>query len=303
MSVRRFKKEIDYHVMIIPGILFFLVFCYYPMIGLVIAFQAYKLGKWIFGSPWAGLKQFQVLFTDKNFWNALCNTVCISGLNLLFGFTFPIIFALMINEIKSIGYKRVVQTASYLPHFISWVIVASIMTFWLGTDFQGIINIALVKLRIIKEPIPFLTHAKYFYVIAVVSNIWKGMGWGSIIYLAAITSIDQEIYEAATVDGAGRFRKILNITLPSIKPTMAVLLILSAGNLFRGSFDQSYLLRNNLNMPTSDILETFVLRYGISLGRYSMATAASMFQSLVNLLMVLGVNFTVKKLDSEQSLF
>jgi putative aldouronate transport system permease protein len=148
-----------------------------------------------------------------------------------------------------------------------------------------------------------LTYARYFYAIAIISNIWKSIGWGSIIYLAAISSIDQEIYEAATVDGAGRLRKMWNITLPSIKPTMAVLLILSAGNLFRGSFDQSYLLKNTLNMGTSDILETFVLRYGISLGRYSMATAASMFQSLVNLFLVLGVNLMVKRLDNEQSLF
>jgi putative aldouronate transport system permease protein len=244
-----------------------------------------------------------MLFRDKAFWNALRNTVCISGLNLIFGFWAPIILALFLNEIKNVPYKRVIQTASYLPHFISWVIVSSIMTFWLGTDFQGIINIVLTKMRILKEPIPFLTYPQYFYAIAVISNIWKSMGWSSIIYLAAITGIDQELYEAATVDGAGRFRKMWNITLPSIRPTMAVLLILSAGGLFRGSFDQSYLLKNSFNMVTSDILETYVLRYGISLARYSMATAASLFQSIINLLVVLLVNMTVKKLDSEQGLF
>jgi putative aldouronate transport system permease protein len=303
LLVRRFRKELDYQLMVIPGIIFFLVFCYYPMIGLVIAFQEYKLGRWIIGSPWVGLKQFTMLFRDKAFWNALRNTVSISGLNLIFGFWAPIIFALFLNEIKNVPYKRVIQTASYLPHFISWVIVSSIMTFWLGTDFQGIINIALTKVGILKEPIPFLTYPQYFYSIAVISNIWKSMGWGSIIYLAAITGIDQELYEAATVDGAGRFRKMWNITLPSIRPTMAVLLILSAGGLFRGSFDQSYLLKNSFNMNTSDILETYVLRYGISLARYSMATAASLFQSVINLLVVLLVNMTVKKLDSEQGLF
>ncbi|MDR3170452.1 MAG: ABC transporter permease subunit [Treponema sp.] len=273
------------------------------MFGLVLAFQEYQLGNWIIGSPWVGLKQFQILFSDRQFWNALQNTICISALNLVFGFTTPIIFALLLNEIRNVPYKKFVQTASYLPHFISWVIIASIMTFWLGTDFQGIINVALIGLGIIKEPILFLSYPEYYYVIAVISSIWKGVGWGSIIYLASIAGIDQEIYEAATVDGAGRFRKMWNITLPSIKPTMAVLLILSVGGLFRGNFDQSYLLQNTFNMTRSDILETYVLRYGISLMRYSISTAASLFQSTVNLLIVLAVNFMVKRLDSEQGLF
>jgi putative aldouronate transport system permease protein len=260
------------------------------MLGIVIAFQEYRLGRWIIGSPWVGFKQFIMLFRDNAFWNALRNTVCISGLNMIFGFGAPIILALLINEIRNTAYKRVVQTVSCLPHFISWVIVSSIMRFWLGTDYQGVINIALVNLGLLKNPVAFLTYPEYFYVIAVISSVWKGVGWGSIIYLAAITGVDQELYEAATVDGAGRFRKMWNITLPSIRPTMAILLILSAGGLFRGSFDQSYLLKNDFNLPSSDILETYVLRYGISLARYSMATAASLFQSVVNLLAVLFVN-------------
>ena len=301
--LRRFKKEFDYHIMVWPGIIFLLVFSYYPMIGIAMAFQEYKLGKWVIGSPWVGLQQFKNLFRDTAFWNAFRNTVSISGLNLVFGFCAPIIFALALNEIRNIVFKRVVQTASYLPHFISWVVVASIMTFWLGTDFQGVINILLVSLRIIKEPILFLSYREYFYPIAVISSIWKGMGWGSIIYLAAIAGVDQEIYEAATIDGAGRLQKIWNVTLPSIRPTMAILLILSAGSLFRGSFDQSYLLKNSFNQYTSDILETYVLRYGITMARYSMATAAGLFQSVINVIMVLIVNNVVKKLDSEQGLF
>jgi putative aldouronate transport system permease protein len=289
--------------MVIPGIIFFFVFCYYPMIGILLAFQEYQLGNWMIGSPWVGLKHFRDLFTDRQFWNVLRNTVCISALNLTFGFIAPIIFAVMLNEIRNLRYKKFVQTASYLPHFISWVVVASIMTIWLGTDYQGIINIALVKLGILKEPVLFLSYPEYYYAIAVISSIWKGVGWGSIIYLAAIAGIDQEIYEAATVDGAGRFRKIWHITLPSIKPTMAVLLIISCGGLFRGNFDQSYLLMTGFNQSRTDILETFVLRYGINLARFSMSTAASLFQSGVNLAVVLFVNFVVKKLDREQGLF
>jgi putative aldouronate transport system permease protein len=300
---RRFRKELDYQLMVIPGIIFFLVFCYYPMIGLVMAFQEYQLGNWIIGSPWVGLKQFRNLFSDRQFWNALQNTVCISALNLSFGFIAPIIFALMLNEIRNLPFKKFVQTVSYLPHFISWVIIVSIMTLWLGTDFQGIINIALVKLRLLKAPVLFLSYPEYYYAVAAISSVWKGVGYGSIIYLASIASIDQEIYEAATVDGAGRFRKIWYVTLPSIKTTMAVLLIISVGGLFRGNFDQSYLLMTGFNMSRSDILETYVLRYGINLARYSMSTAASLFQSAVNLVIVFIVNFIIKRLDSEQGLF
>ena len=300
---KRFKREISYHMMIWPGIVFMLIFCYRPMIGLVMAFQEYKLGKNVFGSPWVGTYQFQMLFRDKAFWNALRNTVCISALNLSIGFWMPIIFALLLNEVTNVRYKRIVQTFSYLPHFISWVVVASIMNLWLGTDYQGVINHLLVGLKIIREPIPFLTYKQYFYAIAVISNIWKGMGWNSIIYLAAITGIDQEIYEAATVDGAGRWGKIWHVTLPSIRGTMAILLILSAGSLFRGSFDQSYLLKNSFNMPSSDIIETYVLRYGVSMARYSLATAAGLFQSVINVVIVLIVNAVVKLLDRDGGLF
>ena len=300
---KRFRREISYHMMIWPGIVFMLIFCYRPMVGLVMAFQEYKLGKNVFGSPWVGMYQFQMLFRDKAFWNALRNTVCISALNLAIGFWMPIIFALLLNEVTNVRYKRIVQTFSYLPHFISWVVVASIMNLWLGTDYQGVINHILVGLRIIREPIPFLTYKQYFYAIAVISNIWKGMGWSSIIYLAAITGIDQEIYEAATVDGAGRWGKMWHVTLPSIRGTMAILLILSAGSLFRGSFDQSYLLKNSFNMPSSDIIETYVLRYGVSMARYSLATAAGLFQSVVNVVIVLIVNAVVKLLDRDGGLF
>lgn len=300
---RRVRRELSYHMMVWPGIVFLLIFCYYPMMGLVMAFQEYQLGNGVFGSPWVGLYQFKMLFRDKSFWNAVRNTVCISGLNLIIGFWIPIIFALMLNEIKNQRYKRIVQTCSYLPHFISWVVVASIMQLWLGTDYQGVINNVLVGMGILKEPVPFLTYADNYYAIAVISSAWKGMGWNSIIYLAAITAIDPEIYEAATVDGAGRFRKIWNVTLPSIRGTMAILLILSAGGLFKGSFDQSYLLKNSFNMATSDILETYVLRYGMSLGRYSMATAAGLFQSLVNVVVVLVVNSVVKLLDKDSGMF
>ncbi|NLV58704.1 MAG: sugar ABC transporter permease [Clostridiales bacterium] len=300
---RRFLREKYYHFMIWPGIIFMLIFSYYPMLGIGMAFQDYKIGNGVFGSPWVGFYQFEMLFRDKSFWNALRNTVYLSALNLVIGFWIPIIFALLLNEISNVRYKRIVQTCSYLPHFISWVIVASILHLWLGTDYQGVINNILVKIGLLKEPIPFLTYKEYYYSIAVISNVWKGTGWGSIIYLAAITLVDPELYEAATVDGANRLRKIWHITLPSIRGTMVTLLILSAGGLFRGNFDQSYLLKNSFNMARSDILETYVLRYGISLGRHSLSVAANLFQSVINVIIVLAVNFSAKLLDRDSGIF
>ena len=298
---RRIRRELSYHLMVWPGIAFFLIFAFYPMIGIAMAFQNYMLGQRCDRQPLGGDAAVYVAVRRQGRSGTRCATRCAYPQSTLrSGFGCRLSLRCLLNEIRLIPYKRVLQTFSYLPHFISWVIVASIMTFWLGTDFQGIINIVLVKLHIIEKPIPFLTYREYYYAIAVISNIWKSMGWGSIIYLAAISTVDQEIYEAATVDGAGRLRKIWNITLPSIRPTMAIMLILAVGGIFRGSFDQSYLLKNSFNMSTSDILETYVLRYGISLARYSLATAAGLFQSAVNLLLVLVVNFVVRTLDSEQ---
>lgn len=301
--VKRMRRELSYHMMVWPGVIFMLIFCYWPMVGLAMAFQEYKLGNWVIGSPWVGLQQFKLLFQDSAFWGAFRNTICISGLNLVFGFFIPIIFALMLNEIRFVKFKRVVQTFSYLPYFISWVVIANIMYLWLGTGSDGIINKVLVALHIIDEPIAFLSYKEYYWAIAVISSIWKGLGWNSIIYIAAITSVDPQIYEAAAVDGAGRLRKIWHITLPSIKPTMMIMLILAMGGLFRGSFDQSYLLNNSFNQPTSDIIETYTLRYGLSLGRFSLATAAGLFQGVLNCTVVLLVNGIVKKVDSENSLF
>ena len=300
---RRIHRELSYHFMVWPGIVFFLIFSYYPMAGLIMAFQEYQLGNMIVGSPWVGFRQFEMLFRDRTFWNAINNTVRISAMNLIFGFWVPIMFALLLNEVRNIKFKRIAQTFSYLPYFISWVVATSIIRLWLGTDYQGVLNQLFIALHLIEEPIPFLSYKEYFYSIAVISNIWKSVGWSSIIYIAAITSIDQQLYEAATVDGAGRIRKMWNITLPSIRPTMAIMLILAAGSLFKGSFDQSYLLMNTFNRATSDIIETYVLRYGISLARYSLATAAGLFQAIVNLGIVLLVNFGVKLLDKDSGLF
>jgi len=303
--LKRFKKELPFHVMVWPGLLFLLIFCYIPMFGVIMAFQNYVPTQGFFRSAWVGVRNFELMFTDRGFWTAIRNTVMMSLIKYLPMFLSPIIFALMLNEIRIGWYKRTVQTVSYLPHFVSWVVVASLIGFWLRTDDFGVINKVLVALGIIEKPIAFLAGTDYFWGIAAISDVWKSVGWSSIIYLSAISGVDPTLYEAATIDGAGRFRRITAVTLPSIKSTVITLLILSIGSMmFSGSnFDQSYLLNNPLNMPVSDILPTYVLRYGLNQGRFSYAAAAGLLQSFVSLIFVLVTNGVVRLIDREEAIF
>jgi putative aldouronate transport system permease protein len=275
------------------------------MFGVIMAFQEYNPVLGFGGSAWVGLRQFELMFTDRGFWMAIRNTVFMSLIKYFPMFFTPIIFALMLNEIRFDWYKRAVQTVSYLPHFVSWVVVASLISFWLRTDSFGIINNVLVALHIIKKPVPFLAHTDYFFFFFTISDVWKIVGWSSIIYLSAISAVDPTLYEAAKIDGAGRFRRITAVTLPSIKSTVITLLILSIGSMmFSGSnFDQSYLLKNPLNMPVSDIMPTYVLRYGLTQGRFSYAAAAGLLQSFVSLIFVLGTNTIVRFIDREEAIF
>jgi len=303
--LKRLKKELPFHMMIWPGLLFLIIFVYIPMFGIIMAFQNFNPVKGYLNSEWVGLKNFEMMFTDRGFWLAIRNTVMMSLIKYLPMFLSPIIFALMLNEIKFTWYKRTVQTVSYLPHFVSWVVVASLISFWLRTDSFGIINKVLVTLGVIEKPIAFLASTKYFWGIAAISDVWKSVGWSSIIYLSAISGVDPALYEAATIDGAGRMRRILSVTLPSIKSTVITLLILSIGSMmFSGSnFDQSYLLNNPLNMPVSDILPTYVLRYGLNQGRFSYGAAAGLLQSFVSLVFIMGTNAIVRALDREEAIF
>lgn len=275
------------------------------MFGIVMAFQNFDPVKGFIKSEWVGLKNFSFMFTDRMFWAAVRNTVFMSLIKYVPSFFSPIIFAFMLNEIRVRWYKRFVQTVSYLPYFVSWVVVTSLIGFWLRTDSFGVINNALVALRIIPKPIAFLASTKYFWGIAAISDVWKNIGWSSIIYLSAISGIDPTLYEAATIDGAGRFRRMIAITLPSIKSTVITLFILSIGSMmFSGSnFDQSYLLMNPLNMPVSDILPTFVLRYGLTQGRFSYAASAGLLQSIVSMLFVFVTNAIVGVIDKEEAIF
>jgi putative aldouronate transport system permease protein len=296
---RQLWKQRYLHLMIIPVIVWLVLFKYLPILGVQIAFKNYKFALGIWGSSWVGLKNIKEVLTDVNIYKVTTNTIGISALKLIFNFPAPIIFALLLNEVRNIRFKRVIQTISYFPHFIAYSIVALMITIWLSPS-TGFVNSMLLATGLIKEPILFLGKANAFWWIVVFVDIWKNIGWGSIIYLAAITGVDQNLYEAATVDGAGRFKKITHITLPSIRPTIIALFILQVGNIFHGAnFDLCYLLSNSLNIERSEILDTYVLRMGISLGRFSYATAVGLLLSLISMLLVISANSISKRMLGE----
>jgi putative aldouronate transport system permease protein len=299
-----FRSQAVLQALAIIGVLYLLVFCYVPMIGIIIAFKDYHLSSGLpgfFTSKWVGLKWFVELFNDMNFLPIIRNTVCISILKLIFTFPIPILFALTLNEISNQKGKKIVQTVSYMPHFISWVVVSGILFSFLNQQ-NGLINQMLVNTGIINNPVSFLAEPDYFWGMLVISDIWKEMGWWTILFLAAITGIDPVLYEAAIVDGAGRWQRIVRITLPSIKSTIIVILVLSLGNLFGGglggsNFDQCYLLGNSVNINVSEILQTYSLKMGLAQGRYSFAAAVGLLQSLISLLLVYVSNLLAKKLS------
>lgn len=300
--VKMLKKQWPLQMFVLAGIVYILIFCYIPMIGLIMAFKDYDVVmgiKGIFTSEWVGLKYFKEFITDYNFKNLVKNTVGISILKLIFTFPLPIIFAIILNEIRCLKFKKIVQTCSYLPHFISWIIIAGIAQHFLSES--GIINTLLMNIGLIDEPIKFLLDPSKYWGLAVFTDVWKEMGWWTIIFLAAITGVNQDLYEAAKVDGAGRLRRIWSITLPCIKATIVTVLIMALGNLFGGglsgsNFEQSYLLGNSMNKEASQILQTYVFEVGLSRGRYAYATAVGLIQSVISLILVFSSNFFSKKL-------
>ena len=297
-SGRTLKRIVSHkvlYIMIIPCMIYTFIFSYYPLSGWIMAFQNYKPAKGYLGSKFVGLDQFHFLFGDIEFWRSLRNTLAMSLMNLVFGFLFAIVFALLLNEIKSLGFKRVTQTISYLPHFLSWIIVCSLVSNMLSTN-DGAVNNLLMGLGIINEPILWLGDQKYFWWITTLANIWKETGWNSIIYIAAITGIDQAMYEAAELDGANRFQKMWHITLPGIRPTIIVLLIMNLGWVLNASFEVPYILGGGLLQDVSQTLVIFVLKYGMSIGNYSLATAAGIFKSVISLILVFATNAVANKL-------
>jgi putative aldouronate transport system permease protein len=270
------------------------VFAYIPMYGIIYSFFNYFPGKKLSESEFVGLKYYIEFFSLPDVWLILRNTLVISGLNLSLGFVAPIILALLINEIRRVKFKRVIQTISYLPHFVSWIVVASIIFTMLGNE--GIVNEVLMKLGWIQEPLHIIGEGKYFWGLLTFSNIWKGIGWSSIIYIAAIAGIDQELYQAGAVDGIGRFGMAWHITLPGVRPTVLLLFILGVGSLLNAGFEQQLLLGSPTTREYHEVIDTYVYRYGIQLGRYSFATAVGFMSSILGLALVLLTNKLSKKL-------
>ncbi len=282
------------YLLLLPGILWYIIYRYLPMAGLVIAFKDFSFGKGIFGSEWVGLRYFRLLFTSHpDFWNILSNTVLINLYKLVFSFPVPILLAIMLSEVVSNRFKKFVQSAIYLPYFVSWVIFGGIITQFLSPS-TGIVNKLLAVFGM--EPVFFLTETSWFRSIIVATDIWKTMGWGSIIYLAAIAGIDPTLYEAATIDGCNRFQKTIFITLPSISQTTVILLLLNIGRLLEVGFEQIYVLYNPVVYSVGDVISTYVYRVGIGKSRFSITTAIGLFQSVVGLVLISVANFTSRKL-------
>jgi len=295
----KMKKQKTLIIMSIPFIIYVLVFCYAPLVGWVMAFQKYKPAKGLFDQVWVGLDQFKFLFSDSSFLRILRNTLCMAVINLTLSFIGSIGFALILNEVRHIFAKKFVQTISYLPHFLSWIIVTGLVAEMCSPS-TGVINELLVNLHIIKEPINFFAEIKYFWGIVGLTNLWKEVGWGSIIYLSAITAINPEQYEAAKIDGAGRIQRIIHVTLPGIKSTICILLIMNIGQILNAGFEIQYLLGNGLVQPVSEIIDIFVLKYGISLSNYSLATAAGIFKTVVSVMLVFIANKFAKSIGEER---
>jgi putative aldouronate transport system permease protein len=273
------------YLLALPGILYFLIFSYLPMWGIVIAFKDFRLFKGMAGSPWVGFAHFQFFFTSPNFPRLLRNTLIISGLNLAFVFPSPILLALLLNEVKNAAYKRIVQTISYLPHFISWVVVGGLLLYTFSQSI-GVVNIWLQHQG--AKPLIVLGNAKAFLPLMVGTGIWKEVGWEAIIYLAAIAGINPELYEAATVDGASRFQRMLNITLPSIAPVIVILLILQISSILNSNFLQLLILQGNdaSLYDVSDVIDTWVYRAGFLKAQMSLATAVGLFKGVIGLVLV-----------------
>jgi putative aldouronate transport system permease protein len=286
------------YLMSLPFVIWAFVFSYVPLWGWMMAFQKFKPGKPFFSQEWVGLDHFKALFQDEVFYQALRNTLAMSGMGLIAGFTVPIIFAVILNEVRLQMLKRFVQTISYLPHFVSWVVAAGIISKMLSTD-NGIINDVLVGLHLINEPIQFMGEGKLFWGIVTAGEIWKETGWNAIIFLAAISGIGPELYEAAKVDGASRLRQVWHITLPGIRTTIIILLIISIGNLINIGWERQFLLGNNLVRDYSQTLDLYALNYGLGMGRYSFGTAINMFNSLIGVMLLFVANGLFKKITKE----
>jgi len=301
------SKDINLYILLIPSVIWVIIFAYLPLIGIYMSLVNYQPGiggdsffAQLVSSKFVGFTWFRYFFDNSDFYKIMRNTICQSLLSFIFSFPAPIILAITLNEIQINPIKRVVQTSSYLPYFISWVIAANMIITLLASD--GVVNDLLTALGIVDKPIIFLQDPNYFWFIIAISNVWKYAGYNSIIYLSAIAAINPELFESAIIDGANKMQRIRYITLPSLKPTIIILLILSSSNIINAGFDQQYLLMNDTIMSTADVIDTYTFRYGIVKGMYSYATAIGLFKSVVSFMLLTMVNQISKRVN-DQSLF
>jgi putative aldouronate transport system permease protein len=293
---KRILKERWLYIMAIPGIAFFIIFRYFPFWGIIISFQDYNPFLGVTGSPWVGLKHFIRFFNEPTFLMLLRNTLLIGLYNLIFFFPAPIILALLLNEIRSRAYKRAIQTMVYVPHFMSWVVVVGISYVFFTTE-GGLVNNLIQSLGGTK--VPFLLSETWFRPLIVLQVIWKETGWGTIIFLAALANVDPQLYESSFLDGASRWQQLWYITLPSIRSTIVVLLILRLGNFLDTGFDQIYNMVNAMNREVGEVFDTYVYTVGIRQGQYSYSIAVGLFKSVVALILVLGANAVSRKVGEE----
>ncbi|SER50723.1 putative aldouronate transport system permease protein [Gracilibacillus ureilyticus] len=292
--LRKCKEQQALLWMTVPFVLWVFVFKYLPVWGWTMAFQDYKPAVSFSEQEWVGFKHFLFLFTDERFLGVLRNTLAQSLINLVLGFVTAITLAVLINELSNMKFKRTVQTISYLPHFLSWVVAAALVSSVLSID--GIVNDVLMGLGLIEKEILWLGVGEYFWGILGASEVWKNVGWNAIIYLAAISMIDQEQYEAAKIDGASRIQRIIHITIPGMKSVIVVLLIMNIGYILEAGFEPQYLLGNGQNVEYSENIDVFVIKYGISMFNFSLATAAGMFKTVISIIFLFAANSLSKKL-------
>lgn len=280
--IKQLRKDWPFHILLFPGVVLTFIFSYMPMYGLVMAFQDYNPGLGFFRSPWVGFENFQLIFSQPQFILTIYNTLFISFLKLVFGTFASVVFSLLLNEIRSNFSKRLFQTIVYVPNFISWVIMAGILYTILSTD--GIVNIMLKALHI--HSVQFISDPGVFPWTVIVSDVWKTFGFGTVVYLAAITSIDPELYESAVIDGAGRWKQTLHITLPVIAPIVVLMTVLALGNILNAGFDQVYNLYSPVVYSSGDIIDTFVYRLGLQNGKYAIGTTVGIFKSAVSCILI-----------------
>lgn len=293
--IKDYRKQLPLQLMVIPGIIFMLIFCYYPIYGLTIAFKNYTVIDTLSSADWVGLENFRIILGDKYFWKSVVNTLGISSLKLLIGFTTPIVLSIMIYELKDGPFKRIVQTISYLPHFLSWIILGGMLINWLSTT--GMLNQILVGIGVAQESTNYLLDPGKYWWIASLSDTWKEAGWGTVLYLATMAGIDPTYYEAARIDGAGRLRQITNITLPMLRTIISLNFILTVSSLLKANLDQTLVLQNSQNQMTSEVIDSYVYRMGLTQGDFSYATAAGLGVSIVSVILLVVANKITSRIN------